>query len=251
MTHWLELQEAVFRQGVYLDLVASQSRDPLADSDLDALEEEDEEEELADSDTMTHTPDVLLSQFTPSGLLKSHGYHVAKTCPFLNISTSRLQTDFGAIDFIPALQTFLTRHFPHSSISASKYDWFDVFKLVLLLLPRRNHISDVKRLNRIQAHPAIPNHNHRKPPSPAHFDVAFIVEDCQLWESGTGFDGMSCNCTQSMMLMPMQGCGSHKYVQYLNYHLSTVNFLIPWLTLNGFDLCVSRKLPPDSIEWHG
>ncbi|KAG1798045.1 hypothetical protein EV424DRAFT_1352616 [Suillus variegatus] len=190
MTHWLELQEAVFRQGVYLDLVASQSRDPLADSDLDALEEEDEEEELADSDTMTHTPDVLLSQFTPSGLLKSHGYHVAKTCPFLNISTSRLQTDFGAIDFIPALQTFLTRHFPHSSISASEYDRFDVFKLVLLLLPQRNHISDVKRLNRIQAHPAIPNCNHRKPPSPAHFDVAFIVEDCQLWESGTGFDGL-------------------------------------------------------------
>ncbi|KAG1906491.1 uncharacterized protein F5891DRAFT_941482 [Suillus fuscotomentosus] len=204
MTHWLKLQEAVFRHGVYLDWVASQSRDPLANSDLDALEEEDEEEELADSDTMMHTPDVLLSQFTPSGLLKSHGYRVAKTCPFVNVSMSRLQTDFGAIDFIPALQTFLARHFPHSSISASEYDRFNVFKSVLLLLPWRNHISDVKRLNRIRAHPAIPNSNRRKPPSPAHFDVAFIVEDRQLWESSTGFDGLRLAQIHAIFKLPSQ-----------------------------------------------
>ncbi|KAG1890779.1 hypothetical protein F4604DRAFT_1913578 [Suillus subluteus] len=204
MTHWLKLQEAVFQHGVYLDWVASQSRDPLTDSDLDVLEEEDEEEELADSDSMAHTPDVLLSQFTPSGLLKSHGYRVTKTCPFLNISMSRLQTDFGAIDFIPALQTFLARHFPHSSISASEYDRFNVFKSVLLLLPRQNHISDVKRLNRIRAHPAIPNRNRRKPPSPAHFDVAFIVEDRQLWESGTGFDGLRLAQIRAIFKLPSQ-----------------------------------------------
>ncbi|KAG1842554.1 hypothetical protein F4604DRAFT_1884726 [Suillus subluteus] len=170
MTHWLELQEAVFRHGVYLDWVASQSRDPLADSDLDALEEEDEEEELADSDSM------------------SHGYRMAKTCPFLNISMSRLQTDFGAIDFIPALQTFLARQFPHSSISASEYDWFDVFK----------------SLNRIRAHPAIPNRNCCKPPSPAHFDVAFIVEDRRLWESSIGFDGLQLAQIHAIFKLPSQ-----------------------------------------------
>ncbi|KAG1866944.1 hypothetical protein C8R48DRAFT_599934 [Suillus tomentosus] len=178
MTHWLELQEAVFRHGMFLNWVASKGG--LGESlDSDLLEDEDEEPTFADSDII------------PSGLLASHGYHVAKSCPFLAVSVSRLQTDFGAIDFIPALQTFLTHHFPHSSISASQYDRFDLFKSVSLRLPRRDHISDLKRLNRVRAHPAIPNRDRRKPPSPAHFDVAFVVEDHQLWESGTGFDGMS------------------------------------------------------------
>ncbi|KAG1730812.1 uncharacterized protein EDB91DRAFT_1035150, partial [Suillus paluster] len=28
----------------------------------------------------------------------------------------------------------------------------------------------------------------QKPASPAHFDVAFVVEDRELWEIGTGLD---------------------------------------------------------------
>ncbi|KAG1734399.1 uncharacterized protein EDB91DRAFT_1238423 [Suillus paluster] len=157
MTHWLKLQEAVFRHSIFLNWVASKSGlgRSLA---LDLLEDEDEEPTFADSD------------ITPSGLLASH--------------------DFGAVDFIPTLQTFLTHHFPHSSISASQYDRFDLFKSVLLLLPQRDHISDLKRLNRIHTHPAIPNRDRHKPPSPAHFDVAFVVEDHQLRECGTGLDGL-------------------------------------------------------------
>ncbi|KAG1724981.1 hypothetical protein EDB19DRAFT_1897836 [Suillus lakei] len=165
MTHWLELQEAVFRHSVYLDWVTSQSQDVL---DLNALDDDDDnadKQDLADSDTT----DLSFSQFIQSHPRTSHGYRVAKSCPFLNISVSHLQSAFGAIDFMPALQTFLTRHFPHSSIAA-----------ILLLLPRQHHISDLKWLNRLQAYPAIPNRNHRKPPSPARFDVAFVIEDRHL-----------------------------------------------------------------------
>ncbi|KAG1814163.1 hypothetical protein DFJ58DRAFT_673684, partial [Suillus subalutaceus] len=140
MTHWLELQEAVFRHGIYLEWIASQRKCPL---NLDTLEADEEEDEVAILDGGSH--DFLSSQFIPSGLLASHGYCVAKSCPFLNVSVSRLQTAFGAVDFVPALQTFLTRHFPHSSVSASEYDRFDVFKSVLLLLPKQNHISNLKR----------------------------------------------------------------------------------------------------------
>ncbi|KAG1898632.1 uncharacterized protein F5891DRAFT_1129435 [Suillus fuscotomentosus] len=186
MTHWLELQEAVFRHGMFLNWVASKGGlgEPL-DSDL--LEDEDEEPTFADSDII------------PSGLLASHGYHVAKSCPFLAVSVSH---HFGAIDFIPALQTFLTHHFPHSSISASQYDRFDLFKSVSLRLPRRDHISDLKRLNRVRAHPAIPNRDRRKPPSPAHFDVVFVVEDHQLWESGTGLDGLRLAQIRAIFKLP-------------------------------------------------
>ncbi|KAG1720164.1 uncharacterized protein EDB91DRAFT_1240430 [Suillus paluster] len=133
----------------------------------------DEEPTFADSDII------------PSGLLALHGYHVAKNCPFLAVSMSHLQTDFGAVDFIPMLQTFLTHHFPHSSISASQYDRFDLFKSVLLLLPRQDHISDLKRLNQIHTHPAIPNCDCRKPPSPAHFDVAFVFQPLRDPEPAT------------------------------------------------------------------
>ncbi|KAG2131626.1 hypothetical protein DEU56DRAFT_914397 [Suillus clintonianus] len=51
MTHWLKLQEAVFRHSVYLDWVTSQSQDVL---DLDALDDEDDndnKQDLADLDT--------------------------------------------------------------------------------------------------------------------------------------------------------------------------------------------------------
>lgn len=117
---------------------------------------------------------------------------------------SRLQTEFGAVDFIPALQTFLSHHFPNSSIPASQYDRFDLFKSVLLQLPRRDHISDLKRLNRVRAHPSIPNRDRRKPPSPAHFDVAFVVEDHQLWESGTGLDGLRLAQIRAIFKLPPQ-----------------------------------------------
>ncbi|KAG1831199.1 hypothetical protein DFJ58DRAFT_719589 [Suillus subalutaceus] len=152
MTHWLELQEAIFRHGIYLEWIASQCKCPL---NLDTLEADEEGDEVAILDGGSH--DLLSSQFIPSGLLASHGYRVTKSCPFLNVSVSRLQTAFGAIDF--------------------EYDHFDVFKSVLLLLPKQNHISDLKRLNQLRAHPAIPNRDRRKPASPAHFDVAFVIED--------------------------------------------------------------------------
>ncbi|KAG1738001.1 hypothetical protein EDB19DRAFT_1829294 [Suillus lakei] len=169
MTHWLELQEAVFWHSVYLDWVMSQSQDVL---DLDALDNDDDDadkQDLADSDTT----DLSFSQFIQSHPRTSHGYHVAKSCPFLNISVSLPLTS------CPPLQTFLTHHFPHSSIAA-----------ILLLLPWQHHISDLKWLNRLQAYPAIPNCDHRKPPSPTCFDVAFVIKDCQLWQSGTGFNGL-------------------------------------------------------------
>jgi hypothetical protein len=190
MTHWLELQEAVYRHRIFLDWVSSQGRAHLS---LDVPEDSDDDGELQFADdSEVHTQD-LLAQFIPSDLVTSHGYRVAKSCPFPNVSVSRLQTAFGAIDFIPALQTFLNHYFPHSSISASQYDRFDVFKSLLLVLPRQTHISDLKRLNRLRAHPAIPNRNQRKLPSPAHFDIAFVVEDRQLWQSEGHLHGM-CFC---------------------------------------------------------
>ncbi|KAG2112395.1 uncharacterized protein F5147DRAFT_744599 [Suillus discolor] len=127
MTHWLELQEA--------------------DKDHKAASLE------------SGTVDSLLSQFIPSGLLTSHGCCVAKSCPFPNVSVSHLQTIFGAIDFIPALQTFLNHHFPHSS---------------------KSHVSNLKWLNCVQAHPPIPNRDHHKPAAPAHFDVAFTLAGLQV-----------------------------------------------------------------------
>ncbi|KAG1791700.1 uncharacterized protein HD556DRAFT_1309765 [Suillus plorans] len=62
--------------------------------------------------------------------------------------------------------------------------------------------NDLKRLNQVRAHPAIPNHDCCKPPSPAHFDVAFVVEDHQLWESGTGLDGLRLAQIRAIFKLP-------------------------------------------------
>jgi hypothetical protein len=183
MTHWLELQEAVYRHGIFINWVASQQLGQ--PDDLDAIDNDKGKPEFNDRHQILYST----SEFTPSGLGVSRGYRVAKSCPFPNTSVTHLKTDFGAINFIPALQSFLSRHIPHALVSASKYDRFDLYKSILLLLPPMSHTSDLKRLNKLRAHPPTHNRDLRKAPSPGHFDTALVVEDHHLWKSGKGFDG--------------------------------------------------------------
>ncbi|KIK32754.1 hypothetical protein CY34DRAFT_56743, partial [Suillus luteus UH-Slu-Lm8-n1] len=42
----------------------------------------------------------------------------------------------------------------------------------------------------------------RKPPSPARFDVAFVVENRQLWKNGSGFDGLRLAQIRAIFKLP-------------------------------------------------
>lgn len=184
MTHWLEIQEAVYRHSAYIRWVEAS----LNGAKVDDLDDSDVRE--INSEFQSHSVmQTLLPQFRPSGVWKNHGYRVAKNTPYTGVSVARLQSEFGAVDFIPAFQTFLNTCLPASSLRASELDKFNLYSSMLVLLPPASHSSDLKRINKVRAHPTVKNHNPRKQPLPAHFDCLFAVENLENWRMGKGFDG--------------------------------------------------------------
>ena len=167
MTKWLQRQEAVDRHSAYLDWVLAAP--------------------MSTSRRVSGMPDLRL--FTPSGIVPGHAYRLRKSCPFPNTSVSRLALEFGAQDFVPAFQAFLNKHIPDSRISASTHDCFDVYTSIVVLLPSAPHISDQKRLDKLQACCTIPSRNRRKPDTLAHFDTALIIQDHNLYREMGGLHG--------------------------------------------------------------
>jgi hypothetical protein len=69
-------------------------------------------------------------------------YHMAKKCPLPDLSIAHLENDFGAIDFLPTLTTFLKENTPsRTSIQASPTDRFDVYHQINLNLPPNPYLS--------------------------------------------------------------------------------------------------------------
>jgi len=166
MTKWLQRQEAVDRHSAYLDWVLP-ARVPTSTS-----------HDIEDSGPVT-----------PSGIIPGHEYRLPKTCPFPSLSVNRLVSTYGALDFVPAFQAFLTKHKPNSRIRASIFDFFNVYKSVSAILPSIPHISDKNRLNKLRACCAIPSRDLRKPDTPAHFDTALIIQDRDLHREIGGLHG--------------------------------------------------------------
>ena len=164
MTKWLQRREAVDRHSAYLNWVSAV---PMS--------------------TSRGIPDSGL--FTRSGIIPGHAYRLPKTCPLPSLPVNRLVSTFGALDFVPAFQAFLTEHKPDSRIPASTIDRFNVYKSVVILLPSVPHISDKNRLNKLRAHCATPSHSLRKSDTPAHFDTALIIQDRDLHREMGGLHG--------------------------------------------------------------
>jgi hypothetical protein len=167
MTKWLQRREAVDRHAAYLNWVSLPPSTP--------------------EGTPRSIQDLEL--FTASGIIPGHAYRLPKTCLFPNIPVSRLTSAFGAPDFVPAFQAFLSKHMPNSRIPASIYDRFNVYKSMTIQLPDAPHISDKKRLNTLRACCVIPSPSPRKLDTPAHFDTALVVHDHGLYREMGGLQG--------------------------------------------------------------
>ncbi|KAG6806602.1 hypothetical protein H0H92_010700, partial [Tricholoma furcatifolium] len=107
MALWLQRQEAMWMREAFCKWVVNGrvKAFPLA-----VDEDDDENEEVV----FTHVNASALP--SPTSIVTSRtSYTIAKRTPFTNVSVERLASEFGAVDFIPALTTFIRRSFPRSS----------------------------------------------------------------------------------------------------------------------------------------
>jgi hypothetical protein len=115
-------------------------------------------------------------------------YSLAKRPPYQNISVDNILLKFGTIDFISALSTFLHHSFPGTTVLPSIFDRFDVYKQLVIKLPRNPYLSEHNRTDRIRTTPFV-NANGRSQEKPSHFDTALIIEDPQLYKLDGGIAG--------------------------------------------------------------
>ncbi|KAJ6586000.1 hypothetical protein B0H19DRAFT_1250743 [Mycena capillaripes] len=178
MTLWLQRQEAILIRSSYI----SWRRSPLsAVTVLDDSDSEAESDDESDSDVAAH----LSSTTGHSATI----YHVAKVPPMKNLSLTDLETLYGAVDFLPAVTTFLAARSSNLYIKPGKYDRYDAFKQITITLPANRHLSSAKRTNRIRATP-MKSPSGRKPAVPGQFDTAFIIEDPSQYRNAFHLDGL-------------------------------------------------------------
>jgi hypothetical protein len=171
MALWLQRQEAMNLREKYITWRNEMdAREPPisdssgSDSDSDSSSVEGEiSADLSDTNA-TDSPTAVT-------------YHLAKKSPLPRVTVSKLESDYGAVDFIPALTAYLKIVIPSRSfISPSHADRFDVFKQIVVDQPPNYFLGDERHRDRIRATPAVPARG-RKAAVAAHFDPAFIKED--------------------------------------------------------------------------
>ena len=112
MTLWLQCQEAIDFQSVYLDWINN------ALSGEEKLEEEEEEEE--EEGEGEETPCTLMTEAEDeeSEPLAVDRFHYVKVCPHQSVSVSDLETCYGAVNFLqpsPPTSKQLFQHAPSFS----------------------------------------------------------------------------------------------------------------------------------------
>src|ERR1700683_1524249 len=186
MTWWLQRQEAMDLRTAYLQWL-----NVLIESDLDSEPIEDYDDGEAEYDHEVGHANTVLAEFKADAA-PLFTYKMAKKPPFPNTTVAQLTSAYGATEFLPALQIFLDHNMPHNvpTLKPNQFDRFDIYNAISILLPSKPHVSDTKRLITVRATPEHSN-GPRKPPTPARFDTAVVIEDEEVYEEGQ-IAGMWC-----------------------------------------------------------
>lgn len=83
-------------------------------------------------------------------------------------------TNYGAVDFIPALATFLCENVPQCKITPSQFDCFNIFKQIIITLSPNFYLSNQTRTSRLRSTPTVKGKGW-KPGMPGWFDTALIT----------------------------------------------------------------------------
>ncbi|KIK44335.1 hypothetical protein CY34DRAFT_23094 [Suillus luteus UH-Slu-Lm8-n1] len=161
MTTWLRRQESLYIKDAYLHCRS------------------DSEDDIPANSHQLHTMPRQI-----------HRYFVPKICSCPNIPIQRLIENHGASHFILALQAFVNEHLPgHLHRLLNAQDRIDVYKYLSVLSPARPHITNSKHFFKLRASPVVASRDPRRPPAPARFDTALVIENRELY-TGKGIAGL-------------------------------------------------------------
>ncbi|KAF8515663.1 hypothetical protein JB92DRAFT_3088385 [Gautieria morchelliformis] len=103
-------------------------------------------------------------------------WSITKHAPWPKTAVRTLINNHGAVDFVPALQAYLNAHVPKGCVTASVYDFVDVYKQIIIDIPSPQRLTDETQRNTIRATPGHPNPGWKKS-EPDHFDCVLVHED--------------------------------------------------------------------------
>lgn len=196
MAVWLQRQDAISLRQAYLAWLF-----PEVDEDLAKLSlvDQDDEDEADDPQSLSIAIQVQQSHDripTPEQSTNRRSYRIAKSPVRRNIPVSELLTAHGAVDFIPALHTFLKSTTSHP-ITPSQFDRFDLYNQITISRPRNQYLASNHNYNdRIRATPPRAAVG-RKPSTPAHFDTALIIQDPKTYKFSPDLKGIISNYLSS------------------------------------------------------
>jgi hypothetical protein len=166
MAIWLQRQEAIFLHSAYIAW-----RHPEAVLTDNFREEDDSDpEDLEDSAS-----------------LPSRNWKIAKNPPFANVTINYIETHHHLSDFLQVLTSFLQKHMSHAP-TPSKYDRFNVYKQVSLVLPPNRYLSANLNIDRIRTTPSRERQG-RRAGATAQFDAAFVIETPATYKPSSSLEG--------------------------------------------------------------
>jgi hypothetical protein len=178
MAIWLQCQEAIFLCVAYL--AWCHPRPDLTDngSEQDMSEIEDLKDLVSQS--------AAVKQMA---VLPSKHWQVTKKPPFSSVSINHIKTHHLVSDFLQVFTSFIQKHTSNAPIPL-KYDCFNVYKQISLILPPNQYISTNLIIEHIQTTPAH-EHQGQQPGIIAHFDTVFVVENPASSRPSSSLEGES------------------------------------------------------------
>jgi hypothetical protein len=201
MALWLQRQEAIFLRIAYLEWLRNREvslrvthagAEPSGIDSLVCSSEGSESESIDDKPVPVRrslpSSRASLSAATgipgPTSTIETHV--LAKAPAYPRQTVEHLEHIHGAVDFIPALNTFLKKYLPRNKVIPGHQDRFDVFKQVVVNAPVVPQVGESPRRWRIRATPAVAAPaSGRKPGKAGHFDMVLVLERPDERKEGT------------------------------------------------------------------
>jgi hypothetical protein len=162
MTLWLQRQEALHLRSSYISWrlqTDGRTAATAADDDSDSESEAEDDNPPLPTDQRPQ-------------------YWVAKKCPLPQSRVSTIQDEYGASEFLPALELWLKRNFPRAP-QTSKHIRFDLYHQVNVSIPSNPVTGSKIRHDRVRTTVAKPSSARRKKATPASFDTVLVNHQSQ------------------------------------------------------------------------